>query len=484
VAKNEQLIASAEPTRLKAVRELSTVDKTSWTWLSQNGDEKDVLRWMEENNVDRLAVADGEGNVGLDLIAWRMGDHGFYEKCLALLARRHIYSNTLWAYSVHHNDVPNMREFLLHQDDFLDRCGLWLESPLVPIDPVARRRYQHLEYAPLVNARMQKLGARRAILNDRFAEQYRQLMTVLRYRAKLSDDDRLAVAYYLFLQDRIDEALEAFDRVDAGRVETRLQYDYLKVYAEFFRERPAAAREIAQAYKDYPVDRWRNLFRNALAQIDEISGTTARVVDDKDRDQRQAKLASTEPDFDFTVEKKTVAVNFQNLAAVRVNYYLMGIELLFSRQPFVQQQSGQFSFIKPNRSEEVRLPAGRHTFSFNLPAEYHGANVIVEIVAEGKRKSQAYYAHDLLVQVVENYGQVRVARQGTNGPLPKTYVKVYARMKNGEVKFYKDGTTDLRGVFDYVSLNTNELDQVDRFALLILSGEHGAVIREAQPPKR
>ena len=64
------------------------------------------------------------------------------------------------------------------------------------------------------------------------------------------------------------------------------------------------------------------------------------------------------------------------------------------------------------------------------------------------------------------------------------YVKVYAQMKDGRVRFYKDGYTDLRGRFDYASLNTNELDFVDKFALLVLSEEHGAVVREAAPPKR
>jgi len=282
----------------------------------------------------------------------------------------------------------------------------------------------------------------------------------------------------------VEEGLETFDAVDAKAIETRLQHDYMKVYAEFFRERASAAREIAQKHKDHPVDKWRSLFRNALSQLDELAGVGAQVVDDRDREQRQAKLASTEPDFEFAVEKKTVSVNYQNLAAVRVNYYRMDIELLFSRQPFVQQQSGQFALIKPNRTEEVALPEGRNAFAFDLPAEFHGANVIVELVAEGKRKSQACYAHELIVQVVENYGQVRVTQQGTGRPLPKTYAKVYARMKGGEVKFYKDGYTDLRGVFDYTSLNTNELDYVEAFSILVLSEERGAVIKEAAPPKR
>jgi hypothetical protein len=63
-------------------------------------------------------------------------------------------------------------------------------------------------------------------------------------------------------------------------------------------------------------------------------------------------------------------------------------------------------------------------------------------------------------------------------------VKVYAQLQDDSVKFYKDGYTDLRGRFDYTSLGTNELDFVKKFSLLVLSERHGAVVREASPPKR
>ena len=88
------------------------------------------------------------------------------------------------------------------------------------------------------------------------------------------------------------------------------------------------------------------------------------------------------------------------------------------------------------------------------------------------------------MQVTENYGQLRVTHEATGKPLPRVYVKVYARSQDGQTRFYKDGYTDLRGRFDYSSLSTNELDQVQRFALLILSDDHGAEVREAAPPKR
>ena len=68
-------------------------------------------------------------------------------------------------------------------------------------------------------------------------------------------------------------------------------------------------------------------------------------------------------------------------------------------------------------------------------------------------------------------------------PSSAVYAKVYARMRDGTVQFYKDGYTDLRGRFDYSSLSTNALDNVERFSILVMSDEHGAVVQEAAPPK-
>ena len=167
-----------------------------------------------------------------------------------------------------------------------------------------------------------------------------------------------------------------------------------------------------------------------------------------------------------------------------MNYYLMDIELLFSRNPFVQQYSGQFSNIRPNLTQTLELPPTHAAITFELPKQLHSSNVLVEITGAGQTKSRAYYANALAVQVVENYGQIHVKHSDTGKPLAKVYVKVYAQMQDGTVKFYKDGYTDLRGRFDYTSLSTNELDFVKKFSLLVLSEEHGAVVREASPPQR
>jgi hypothetical protein len=475
VSQEGALLASAAPASLTVVETPTRVDTTSWDFISQDAPPEDVLRYLESANL---------GRVDLSRIAWRVRDRAFFERALAILARRHAYDHTLWSYALHHDDRAAAREFLRHADGFVEQVGLAIDCTLLALDPVERGTYEHLEYVPLVNARAHQLGRRRQILNDRLHAQYHALLKVLSYRARLDDADRLAVAYYLLLQDRVEEGLRHFARVDPAKVPSRLQYDYMRAYVDLYGDERRVAREVATAHKDHPVDRWRKLFLDVLDKLDEADGKKPTVVDSESREQRQGALASSEAAFDFTVESRKVTVSYQNLAECRVHYYLMDVELLFSKNPFVQQRGGQFSFVKPNRSEVVKFPEGRTTFAFDLPAELANANIMVEIVAGGVRKSVPYFANSLVLKTVESYGQLRVTRAGAGAPLAKAYVKTYARMRDGSTRFYKDGYTDLRGCFDYSSISTGDLENVDRFALLVLSETNGAVIHEAAPPAR
>jgi hypothetical protein len=475
VAQDEELLAYAEPVLLNVVRQLSRIDRSSWGYISQHGTEDDIIKFINANNINRHQ---------LDKIAWRMKDAAFFQKVTSLLALRHVYNHTLWSYSVMHGNVPTIQQFLQHANGFIGQCGEHLVSPLLVIDPVVRKTHEHMDYRPLVNARAHQLGRRRQILNDRFHCQYHRLMKLLGYKRQLNDDDLMAVTYYMLLQDRVEEALGYFGDVNVDRLTTRMQYDYFNAHLNFFRSEPQLGAEIAANYASYPIDRWREAFVDVTSQFKEIDGAAVDVIDDEDREQQQTQLAATAPSFDFQVESRKAVVNYQNLSEAKVNYYLMDIELLFSSNPFVQEYGGRFSFIRPNLSATVELDAKGNSATFALPEQFHNSNVLVEITAGGQTKSKAYYANSLNVQTVENYGHLHVAHADSRKPLSTVYVKAYARMKDGRVRFYKDGYTDLRGRFDYTSLNTNELDFVDRFSLLILSEDHGAIVREAQPPKR
>ena len=456
------------------MKDATIIDRTSWEWVSQYGTEDQVLEYLEQHNPLRL---------DLSRIAFRMRDQKFFQRAITELSRRRLFEPTLWSYGVLHDHVPAIREYLQFRDDLVNSVGPTLESELLSLEPERRRTYEHLDYRPLVNARAHRLGATRRILNDRFHAQYHRLMEILALRPQLDADDKLAVVYYLLLQDRYEEAIAMFESVPRDSVTTTLQYDLFDAWLDMIRERPERAREIAAKYVDHPVDRWRDTFRALVAQVDELNSGAVAVVDQDDRLQAQTAAAAATASFDFVVESKRIELTYRNLESVTVNFYRMDVETLFSRDPFVQRVSGRFSHIRPNETLEVELSKDESKRSIELPESLRTANVIVEIVAGGETRSQAYYSHALDLQIQEEFGQIQV-RHVDGQVLPKTYVKVYARMQDGQIRFYKDGYTDLRGRFDFASLSTNELDFVERFSILVSHDEHGSAVRETNPPQR
>ena len=473
VAQNEELIAFTKAFEFNVVETLTQVDRDSWPYVSQHGTDTEVLKFLDTSNIDRL---------DLELIAFRMRDRKMFDRTLDLLEKRHVYNHTLWSYGLHHSAPPAIRQYLAYSP-FPDECGWVINSQLLTLDPVARHIYQLREYWPLVNARTYPLGGKRKILNHQFHEQYHAFLKCLQYRPALSHEDEMTATVYLLLQDRVEEALKRLDRIGPEHIESRVQYDYLKAYMAFYRESPAEARKIAEPYIGHSVPRWRDRFNSILAQADEIEGGAARVIDEEDRGQQQTALADTAPSFEFDVENRAVSLRYQNIAQCRINYYLMDIELLFSRNPFVQEVSGQFAVIRPNDSTTIGLQKDQREKVIPIPDKYSDQNVLVEIIANGIRHTKAYYPHSLDIRITGTFGQVRVLHQDTGKPLPKVYVKVYARMKDGTVRFFKDGYTDLRGRFDYASLSTNEIEDVERLSILLMSEEHGAVVRDAEPPR-
>ena len=475
VARQGKLVAFAKAKSVKVVNKPTKIDKTSWEYVSQNGTLKEVIAYLDKNNLRR---------VNLSRIAWRMKKLQSYKTIIAYLRKYHTYNKTLWGYGFKHKDQKAMSDVIQQSYWFTRQIGLSIVSPLFTLNPVAYRLYEHKEYMPLVNARVHQLGRRRKILNNRFANQYKQFLTLMHYRSNLSNNDLLAGVYYMLLQDRVADAIKLFKRITTKGIETPMQYDYAKVYLAFYQGDLKTARAVASKYNKYKVTRWGDRFRLALQQLDEIEGKTKKVkaVDPNDRDQKQTQLASKEASFSFQITGKTLKISHRNLKSLRIHYYLMDIELLFSRSPFVQKHNNQFAYIQPNLIQQVSVK-GRKT-SWKLPKQFHNKNVMIEITGAGLQRSKAYYSNEMDVQVIENFGQLQVTSASTNKAIPKAYVKVYAKLNSGKIIFYKDGYTDLRGRFDYSSLSTDTLTQVKRFSILVMSSKHGAVVREAAPPKQ
>lgn len=475
VSEEGKVVAAADASTLKVVAKPTVVDTNSWEYISQRADLDAVLDYLGKSNLGRL---------DLSRIAWRMRDQFAFNSIIEHLRDRHVYSNVLWSYGFFHGDSQAMGEYLRHEEGFLSACGPVLVSPLITLDPVERRVYEHADYEPLINGRAHAFGARREILNVSLAAQYSELMRILCYTPELSSSDWMSVTYYLLLQDRVHEALQAFDRVDAADLDSRIQYDYMRAYLDFFLEEIDRAREIAMQYREHPVERWRSRFQNVLNHIDEAAGGDVVMSDPEDRLQRQTALSAEEPALELNVEARRIEIRHERLSTCEIRYYLMDVEFLFSSRPFGSQALDSFAFVKPRETQSLTLPEDGSPVALDLPASLSNSNLVVEVSGGGITRRQASYASDLSVQFYEGQGQLQVRGAGDGQPKSKVYVKVFALTGDGSTRFHKDGYTDLRGRFDYVSLSGNQAGQPQAFSVLVLSDEEGAVVREVQPPQR
>lgn len=475
VSKSGAVIAHAEKFTFKVVSEPSRVDESSWAHISQWGTGEQVLTYLSKMNLH---------NINLLQVAWRCRESGdFFRKALEILHRRGKYHRELYSYGLFHNHMPIARQFLLVDGRYLNNCGDYLASELVTIDPVARRAYEHLEYKPLVNNRAHVVGGTHKILNGPLRSQYQNFLRILSQKATLDPSDQLSIAYYLFLQDRTEEAIARLDMVNAEDLTTRIQYDYFRAYSAFYQANPGEARNIAAKYAGHPVDRWRERFVNVIAQADEIEGKGPQITNEEDRDQQQARLAAAEPSLKLRVDGSLVTIDYQQVTNVQVNYYEMDLEFLFSTNPFVSSGSDGFSIVQPNKSERLQLPDSKRSHNFELPREYQSKNVLIEVIGGGKKRSLAVYSNELNTVVSERYGILTVRHNGDNRPLPATYVKIYALTDAGP-QFYKDGYTDLRGKFDYASVSTSDIGSALKFSILVMNETNGATVLEAPVPQQ
>ncbi len=472
VSSNENVLAFAQNVIFNVVDRPAELDKTSWQFVSQNGTDDEVIDFLNQKNLLRYDMS---------RIAFRLKDKSFFDRVISSLKNRYIYNHVLWSYGIQHAEPETTRQYLT-QDKIVNQFGAYFKSSLLDVIPTERNWYYHREYSPLVNARTHRVGLDHKILNPQFHDQYIQLMNILAHHSDLSSDDHLVITYYMLLQDRIDEALDHFSRIDQKQIKSQMQYDYCDAYLDLYRELPEQAATKAKKWADYPVDRWRNRFQNILTQVKEIRGGSASVVDNRNTQQIQTELAAKQKSFDFKIESGKIIIDSQNLKQITANFYEIDIELLFSRNPFSQDNLDGFSVIRPNQTSDFKLDPTKPRQQLKLPQELENKNVLIELTAGDQVKSKPYFANSLAVQIIENYGQARVTDAKTGKPLPKTYIKVYAQSHGGEVRFHKDGYTDLRGRFDYVSQSNNPLDNIARYAILVFSEDQGATVRQAAPP--
>ncbi len=492
ISDQNQHIIATDSRQLRVLAEPESVNETTWSYIADWGTNTQVLDYLKQANLQQI---------DLSRIAFRMQDKDFFVAITDFLSASGRFDPTLWAYAVRHDLPTQMEQLLQNRPDLVSRLGIVFTSPLIDVQPREQMSYEHLDYRPLVPARAHRLGQQAKILNANLHGQYHRLLGVIAHQRAIANHQRLSLCYYLLLQNRVDEALTWFNQVDVAQLESKLQHDYFASYLDFYRGEYERAAERAGQYSSYPVPRWQALFNQVVQQVRErnalLSGESLEVkqVDSGETTEQQRILAGTRelqqtaaavssPVLDLVQNDGRLILNYRAVDTVDVKFYLMDIELLFSRNPFVVRGDDSVPVIQPNLAKLVKLSATANSLEIDIPAEIRNRNVLVEVTAAGLSRSSVVTANSLSLNVVERMGWLQVQSVGDRAPVVGAYVKVYAQHTDGSVRFYKDGYTDLRGQFDYATLSTSDLDTTAKFAILVLDENFGAAVREATPPTR
>ena len=495
VASEGKLLARGTEKSFTVVAQPTENDSVTWEKIAGGGSPDQIREFLSDANLRDLDWM---------LVAHRMSDQDVYKAIVEVLDDANLPVKELWAYALKHRDEKGMKAFLSLRDDLIGRVGPVLQSSLLDVHPVKQRGHEILEYAPLVRGRIHRLGSENEILNGTFLRQYQSFVRMLGHQKKTPADEQLVLTYYLLLQNRIEEALESFGKVDRDAVDTKLQYDYMAAYLALHRESYEEAAQLASQYIDHPIPRWQNRFgqiarqldqRGSLMRTEQLASAKDKNVADKnpvmegsgdlavlDRERRQSSASELQPEVIVKVEGDTLRINHRRAKEVTLNLYGVDLELLFSKAPFVREDLQRMAIVKPTRSDSIQFDEATGVGSFQLDEKLRRQTLLVEVVAGASRSTALYYGGEMTTYVSDSFGQLQASDATTHRPIAKAYVKVYAKYSDGRVKFYKDGYTDLRGRFDYTSISAESARGATRFAILVMSDEKGATLHDVAAP--
>jgi hypothetical protein len=459
VSEGDLVLARTPVRTLRATAEAPPVDANSWPALARDGTADAVLDRLRNDN---LATLD------LKQIRWRLRDAGFFRKAVTILRERLFYSPEVASFGFVHDSLPAVRDYL-ENTAISNRLGQWLDSPLLEIRPVTHRAWETLEFDPLVNPRAHRFADKERLTHEEAAEHYEDFLDLLAWKPQLSADDRLALTAHLLMQDRIEEALARFDAIDPAALTARLAYDYLNAVVLFHRAQPEDARAIATRRATLPPGLWKERFAAIVAQADEI---LALQVPRKPED---AKPKEEAPSLDLALGADgKLMVKHHRIDKTLLQLFSVDLEVLFSKDPFLSGDSASLPGIRANETREVALQ-GTET-AVELPEAFRQGNVLVAANSGGTRVLKVLDSKALEIVRQPAERTLQVFDSATRLPLPRSYVKVYTQGRDGEAVFHKDGYTDLRGKFDYLSHTGSTLGEIRRIAVLISHPEKGARI--------
>ena len=452
-------------------------------------------------------------------------DKEFYEKLIAILRKRGFYHHIVWGFGFYHKDEKAIEEYLTTNNNIKNDLGYDFHSTLYTYSDLDDAKIRpHLEYNPLYNARKHPFGNQNNknetnITNKQFNETYCKFIVNLLSMQKLTIKEKLQLIYYLILQDRMDDALNVFGKIKKEEIDDnnnknyKIQYDYINAYLDFCFGYPEfkISKSLCDKYKDFPLMHWREKFEEIEDQLIEYEGkekvSMDKISSENDNKNKKAlskELRETEPKISFTIDNKNgkILLLHSNISEIDIKFYFIDLETLFTREPKISvimnkdtdkdnntnnDMKENFGFVQSNYSENVKIPKEKinkneNSTIYDIPEKYRNKNLFIEIKAESIKLFGIYLSSNLHVIISENLGELKVVESNFK-PIIKAYVKICVELNDNQVQFYKDGYTDLNGKFNYLALNTTQLNNAKKFYIFVSDEKQGAIIKECNPPK-
>ena len=466
--------------------EISSIDDV----LNQ-GNKKEVLDFIKKSNI--LKEED------LEKIYWMLKDKDFYNQLINILKNKNIFNDDIWEYSSNNEDIDSLQEYIQNHKDkeIFKSIGHEFDLKFLKVDKTNNAHIlNHLDYYPILKNRIFKLPKSKSILTVQLRDTYQDYVSYLITLPQINDYEYMRLCYYLILQQRIKEATTVFNKINKKNIigdkltSFELQYDYLTAYLDFSNGFPKfeKAREITKKYKDIAISSWKNMFNEIEDQLNEYDGKIdfdeEINKEEKELSKKEKHKAESEEILNIELKDQEINIIYKNISDINVKYYLIDIEILFSRSPFVKKTKVDFDLVKPQKVDNIKVnnEPKENKYLLRIPEELKNKNFYIE-VSSGKKKEKEIYNSSLLkYSIIESIGEIKVMTPELKA-LPQVYVKCFCETNNGSIKFYKDGFTDLRGKFDYVSLNTDLVNEVKKFSILMVSKEYGSIIAICEPPK-
>ena len=289
------------------------------------------------------------------------------------------------------------------------------------------------------------------------------------WKAELSAADRINRTSLLFLQDRIGEALTEFDQIQSVDLLSNLQYDYLKATALFYRGQPQQAAILAKDHlTSLPPGTWKDRFQAVSDQASEVAALneSTKLPDAPDlAPARTLQLTSG--------AGGELLLKHHGFKKATLEYFQIDLEVLFSKNPFLQaDRKSSEPPMMPNHTAQLVLSDKSAETNIEIPDDLKSGNLLV--VAKSGDSTSLHVLDDspVIVRELPLERTLQIFNTDTSKPVSKVYVKVYAEDQSGEVSFHKDGYTDLRGKFDYLTHTGEDISTIKRVAVLILSPEN------------